>query len=383
MQVVDLGAVSGPRGPAGIALTTLVVLAVMVPLCRVVVLRVPRRGRRYLWLLAVGVLSSSVVNLVVKGPLGLLATELAGAGRQLTTTSPLWLLLFALLIAPVAEEAIKIAPLVSGRVRRLVVDRVDALWVGITLGMSFGLGEIVWVAVTIAGSGEYATVPWYGFGGFATERLVVTFGHGVMTAVAVMGWWRGRALRGYLGAVALHLLANIGAFLSFIGAWSAELASTWTVATLVVLAAVFERMRRGAGRPRVELLAAGPPTSEPDLARGDPAIIYDGDCGFCRATLESIRREFPGLPPQVPWREAALGSVGLTSEECRAAVQYVEGGTVVASGADALARAVRSSRTARGRLVGGLVLVPGVRSVARWVYAVVARNRHRLSVLIS
>ncbi|HPF77572.1 DCC1-like thiol-disulfide oxidoreductase family protein, partial [Phycicoccus elongatus] len=86
---------------------------------------------------------------------------------------------------------------------------------------------------------------------------------------------------------------------------------------------------------------------------------------------------------QVPWREAALGSVGLTSEECRAAVQYVEGGTVVASGADALARAVRSSRTARGRLVGGLVLVPGVRSVARWVYAVVARNRHRLSVLIS
>ena len=220
--MVDLGAVSGPRGPAGIALTTLVVLAVMVPLCRVVVLRVPRRGRRYLWLLAVGVLSSSVVNLVVKGPLGLLATELAGAGRQLTTTSPLWLLLFALLLAPVAEEAIKIAPLVSGRVRRLVVDRVDALWVGITLGMSFGLGEIVWVAVTIAGSGEYATVPWYGFGGFATERLVVTFGHGVMTAVAVMGWWRGRALRGYLGAVALHLLANIGAFLSFIGAWSAK-----------------------------------------------------------------------------------------------------------------------------------------------------------------
>ena len=99
---------SAGRGTGGIALTTPVVVGVMVPLCRVVVPG-SRRGRRYLWLLAVGVLSSSVVNLVVKGPPDCSPPNLAG--NSWTTTSPLWVLLFAFSFAPaLPRKRSKIAP---------------------------------------------------------------------------------------------------------------------------------------------------------------------------------------------------------------------------------------------------------------------------------
>ncbi|XVX18937.1 hypothetical protein ACQP1U_11365 [Actinomycetota bacterium] len=220
-----------------------IVLALAGSLCAAVLVRIPRRGRRYAGLLGVGLLSSALVNLAVKGPVGGALSAWAGGGPRLDAQDPAWLLLVALLLAPVTEEAVKLAPLVAPPVRRLVRDRVDALWAGMALGMSFGLGEIVWVAATIAMSPDYAQIPWYAFGGFASERLLVTLGHGVMTALAVTGWFSGCGGRGYLGAVALHAFANIGAFLALVKVWSPGLASAWTVASMVVLAAAFEWLR--------------------------------------------------------------------------------------------------------------------------------------------
>ncbi|HEX5839979.1 MAG TPA: hypothetical protein VFY26_19235, partial [Anaerolineales bacterium] len=71
-------------------------------------------------------------------------------------------------------------------------------------------------AYGVAQSPDYSQLPWYSFTGYATERLIVTFAHGLMTAIAVSGLHGGRAkaLAGYLTALGLHALINLGAILA-------------------------------------------------------------------------------------------------------------------------------------------------------------------------
>ena len=167
------------------------------------------------------------------------------------------------------------------------------------------------------------------------------------------GWRRGRGLRGYLGAVALHPWPT-SAPSSPSSAWSAELASIagrsrpWWCSGIV-----FERMRRGAGRPRRVLVRWSTHVGAGPRARRS-RDHHDGDWD-CRARLESMGVVgVPGLPRRrcrgvrQPWARSVW-----TSEECRGRVQYVVGcGTVVASGCRRLG-ASRKARTARGRLVEG------------------------------
>lgn len=208
-------------------------------------LRLGGRANRYLPLIVVGLFSSAIVNVFVKGPIGLLVTNVAGVGRALTAWTPVWVLAIALVTAPITEEAIKVAPLLARRVRALILDDRDALWVAMALGISFGLGEVVWVGVQIAANSTYAAIPWYAFGGFVTERLVVCFGHGVMAAMTVSTLRSPtRRWRGFVGAVAMHTVANLGAFLAMLDVVSGDIASLWTVGALLVLVAIFERFRR-------------------------------------------------------------------------------------------------------------------------------------------
>lgn len=227
--------------------------------CAAVLHHVPGVERGYRRLLWIGLGSSTAVNLLVKGPLGTALIAVSATSLPLTLRTPPIVLGLALLLAPVSEEAAKLVPLVVPRIRGRIQGRTDALWVGMALGMSFGVGEAVWVAITIAHGGDDG-IPWYAYTGYATERFVVCFGHGVMTAVVLCARLARAPVRGYLAAVAIHAAANLGPFLALIGAVSSLVAGAWTAVALLALAAVFERLRRWAGpsgpQARVLLVAS-------------------------------------------------------------------------------------------------------------------------------
>ena len=73
-----------------------------------------------------------------------------------------------------------------------------------------------------------------------------------------------------------------------------------------------------------------------------PLVLYDADCGFCTASVRAA---------QGRWVGARIDAT--------------------------VATVLRASR-GPWPVVGQLLRLPGVRRVAGWGYAVVARNRHRL-----
>jgi predicted DCC family thiol-disulfide oxidoreductase YuxK len=105
-------------------------------------------------------------------------------------------------------------------------------------------------------------------------------------------------------------------------------------------------------------------------------LIFDGECGFCTTSARWARRIAPGVTT-VPWQRADLDALGSTAEAAAKEVQYVAADGRVSAGAEAIARLL----LARGGVVGALgrlMLLPGVRGVAAWVYKKVSDNRGRL-----
>lgn len=106
-----------------------------------------------------------------------------------------------------------------------------------------------------------------------------------------------------------------------------------------------------------------------------PVVVFDGDCGFCTRAVEWAQRRSPIAA--VPWQRADLNALGITSEQAQAAVWYADAGRR-ASGADACAAILQRSPLVGWRFTGYVLALPGVRSLARLGYRIVAANRHRL-----
>jgi uncharacterized membrane protein len=204
------------------------------------------RNRKLLWLLLPGLPLSAFANLVVKRPLVLWLGEIGQVEPGQGLATPLWFILALSLVSPVTEEAIKVLPLLLPAVRRQVDSLGSAVWVGLALGISFGLGEAAYLAYNVAQAPEYAEVPWYAFTGYLSERLVVSLVHGLLTMLVVVGLWRGgwRTLGGYLVAVLMHLVVNLGAILYQLDVIPAGAAGLSLLVALIVLAIIFERFRR-------------------------------------------------------------------------------------------------------------------------------------------
>jgi uncharacterized membrane protein YhfC len=109
--------------------------------------------------------------------------------------------------------------------------------------MGFGLGEAAYLAYGIAENPTYNQLPWYLFTGFATERLVVTFGHGLLTSLAVVGLSYGgrKAVFGYLTAVGLHALINLGPILSALKLIPVTISSIGTYTAILIAFILFQR----------------------------------------------------------------------------------------------------------------------------------------------
>jgi predicted DCC family thiol-disulfide oxidoreductase YuxK len=108
-----------------------------------------------------------------------------------------------------------------------------------------------------------------------------------------------------------------------------------------------------------------------------PALVYDGDCGFCTRAAQVARRILPPDCAVTPWQATDLASIGVTPTRAQREVLWVSRSGEVSGGARAVAEALR---TAGGLwVVLGLALrVPPLSWAAWGVYRVVAANRMRL-----
>jgi hypothetical protein len=120
--------------------------------------------------------------------------------------------LFAFLdtcFAPLTEEPAKLWLLLFPWFRARLRQQ-NAPYLGLAIGLGFGISEAWMVAGLISGDPQIAGIPWYGFGtlnGFMTERFMVCIHHGVFTAAALRLFHRA-PLRGILCAMGLHYLGN-------------------------------------------------------------------------------------------------------------------------------------------------------------------------------
>ena len=105
-------------------------------------------------------------------------------------------------------------------------------------------------------------------------------------------------------------------------------------------------------------------------------LLYDGDCAFCSSCARALQRLKPDAEV-APWQLTDLTRLGVTEEQVAAAVQWVGVDGMVRSGHEAIA-AVLSCAGPIWRVVGRLVLLPGISWVAAKTYRLVAENRHRL-----
>ncbi|MHB8274462.1 MAG: thiol-disulfide oxidoreductase DCC family protein [Dermatophilaceae bacterium] len=112
---------------------------------------------------------------------------------------------------------------------------------------------------------------------------------------------------------------------------------------------------------------------------GRSVLVFDGDCGFCTTSARFLHRWVvrDRSTRVVPWQRLDLDELGLTADQCRAAVQWVGQAGQVASGHTAVAAALRSGHPV-WRPVGALLVAPGFSWLAARLYAWVVAHRDAL-----
>jgi predicted DCC family thiol-disulfide oxidoreductase YuxK len=123
----------------------------------------------------------------------------------------------------------------------------------------------------------------------------------------------------------------------------------------------------------------------PSYARGmgtvgmvQPTLVFDGDCGFCTASVEWLKRWCRPAVRFVPWQRLDLAAHGLTEAQVAAAVQWLpQSDARIRPGAAAVARVLLRSRWP-WRPIGVLMLTPPISWGAAAVYRLISANRYRL-----
>jgi predicted DCC family thiol-disulfide oxidoreductase YuxK len=112
------------------------------------------------------------------------------------------------------------------------------------------------------------------------------------------------------------------------------------------------------------------------IPRDRPVLLFDGDCGFCTRSAGWVGRL--GVDADViPWQFADIGQYGITPAQAMAAVQWVDLDGTVRQGHEAIAAAL--GRGGFGiRLLGKVMILPGMNTLSATVYGLVARYRYRL-----
>jgi len=106
-------------------------------------------------------------------------------------------------------------------------------------------------------------------------------------------------------------------------------------------------------------------------------LIWDGDCAFCARCVLFIERRIKTEAKIVAHQKADLQSLGLTTEQCTTALQWVSRDAKIRSGSRAVAALLRSSNFGWA-ILGVAIDLPVVRLVSSAIYKVIAKNRQHL-----
>jgi predicted DCC family thiol-disulfide oxidoreductase YuxK len=106
-------------------------------------------------------------------------------------------------------------------------------------------------------------------------------------------------------------------------------------------------------------------------------LVFDGDCGFCTRCVALVPKAARRRTDVVPYQRADLPALGLTAEECAAAVQWVSDDGTRARGHAAIGRLLQDAGGV-WRLLGMALLIPPLSWLAAGIYRLVAANRMRL-----
>ena len=106
-------------------------------------------------------------------------------------------------------------------------------------------------------------------------------------------------------------------------------------------------------------------------------LIFDGDCGFCTTTANWIKKNSRVALEIAPYQWTELGLYGLTPEEAAAKVQVVVGDKVFA-GHYCMSKLLLIQPNILLKLVGAVMVLPGLDSISARVYEWIAANRQKL-----
>jgi predicted DCC family thiol-disulfide oxidoreductase YuxK len=109
-----------------------------------------------------------------------------------------------------------------------------------------------------------------------------------------------------------------------------------------------------------------------------PTLVYDGECGFCRQSVDVVRRwDREHRLAAIPFQDQAdVAGFGIPLPALAAAMHLVLPDGRVFAGADAAPEILRL--LPGKRWAAWVFEIPGVRPVARWLYARIAERRRCL-----
>lgn len=108
--------------------------------------------------------------------------------------------------APLVEEPAKLWPLLIPMFRARLAGS-NPVRVGLALGLGFALSEVWGLAAILYQYPPYRGLPFWMFGGFIGERVIVALLHGAFTSLALRRWGD-RFAMGVLAAMAAHWACN-------------------------------------------------------------------------------------------------------------------------------------------------------------------------------
>ncbi len=115
------------------------------------------------------------------------------------------------------------------------------------------------------------------------------------------------------------------------------------------------------------------------MTRPDAALlVYDGDCAFCQRCIDVGSRILPERFRAEPYQFLPLAELGLTVDQARTAVWWVQPSRPPRSGHRAVAGLLQAQHRWWWSSAGWLIEHPPVSALASRLYDVIARNRHRL-----
>ncbi len=109
-----------------------------------------------------------------------------------------------------------------------------------------------------------------------------------------------------------------------------------------------------------------------------PILLFDGDCAFCTASVNFLRRYVRPEADIVPWQHADLTVLGVSSRECQESIQWLAGPATPPLTQGRAVAAALSCGAPPWPLIGRLMATPGIVNAANAAYRLVARNRFRL-----